>query len=151
MVTSSGTAACETAFARDARANSSFLDNGFERWGWTNGPYSAGSYFLELWAGAGQGDLTKGYLAGSVRVDYNGTLATVTYTMNRGWWLNETQLYIGSTKFPQVKQGTKLVDTVSPGQYPYKHSLNTATSDTFTAAASGPVYAIAHAVACRLQ
>jgi hypothetical protein len=148
---STGAATCETAFARDAAKNISFLDYGFERWGWSNGPYSVGRYVMDLWAGAGQSDVTKGYLAGTVTVDYNGSFASVTYRMNSGWWLNETHAYAGATMFPQVKQGQKIVDTVSPGQFPLKHSLDHATSDTFTTAVSGSIYTIAHAVACRAQ
>lgn len=146
-----GVAACETAFARDAGANISFLDLGFQRWGWTNGPYTAGSYVLDLWAGAGQSDIRRGYLAGTVRVDYNGSTATVTYTMNSGWWLTETHLYVGAARLPKVKQGPKLVETVAPGQYPYQHPLDAATSDTYAVSASGPIYVVAHAIACQLR
>lgn len=142
---------CETAFARDVNANHNFLDYDFNRWGWSNGPYGAGTYTLDLWAGAGQSDVTKGYLAGKVTVSYNGSIATVTYQTVNGWWLNEAQVYVGSTMFPLQKQGSKLVPTVSPGQYPQNHSLTNATTDTFSFTASGPVYVIAHAVTCRAK
>ena len=144
-----GVPSCETAFARDASHNYDFLNYGFQRWGWSNGPYSPGHYDLDFWAGAGQSDVTKGYLAGRVSIDIANSIAKVTYTMSRGWWLTETQLYVGSTMFPMVTQGKGVEASVAPGQYGNLHnSLADATTDTFTVVASGPVYVIAHGVAC---
>lgn len=140
---------CETAFAYDPQAHTDFLTAGFERWGWTNGPYAPGRYVVDLYAAAGQSDITKGYLAGTVIIDYSGSVATVTYETRLDWTLNETHLYVGSTAFPTVKQGAKRVSTVSPGQFPYQHSLDAVQRDTFAVAVTGPIYIIAHAVACR--
>lgn len=141
-------ASCNTAFAYDANANWNFLNYGFSRWGWSNGPYTAGRYVLDIYAGAGQSDISKGYHVGYLTIDHNGSSATVTYEAKPGWFFNETHLYVGSQMFPSVKQGNKTVFTVSPGQFPYQHSLTTATTDTFNVPAAASSYVIAHSVAC---
>lgn len=145
-------ATCNTAFAYDPAAHANFLDYGFSRWGWSNGPYEGGRRVLDIYAGAGQSDISKGYHAGYLTVDHNGSSVTVTYEAKPGWFLNETHLYVGGQMFPMVKQGNKLVATVSPGQFPYQHSLETPVStDTYTVPVSGSSYVIAHAVACFVQ
>ncbi|MCD4683547.1 MAG: hypothetical protein K8R86_09720 [Bacteroidales bacterium] len=141
---------CETAFAWGDEYATCFIDipylNG-NRWGWTNGPLSSGIYDFELWAGAGQCDLSKGTLVGTLNIDYDGSIATVTYSMDAGFTLNETHLYIGDEPVPQKNNGQY---TVAPGQYPYKHDdLNGANSDTYVVdGLSGDIYVIGHAVAC---
>jgi hypothetical protein len=123
-----------------------FLDYGFHRWGWTNGPLSEGSYTFDLYAGAAQCKLYKGYLAGWIDVDYSGGTVTVTYNTYTGYVLTETHLYAGNDKFPK-KNGSP---TVAPGQYPYKHDpLDNVTTDSYTVTGlSGDIYIIAHAVVC---
>ncbi len=68
---------------------------------------------LDIYAGAGQSDITKGYLT----IDHDGSSATVTYEGKPGWFFNETHRYVGSQMYPTVKQGNKMVFTVSPGQF----------------------------------
>jgi hypothetical protein len=145
-------ACAETAFGKYDTANVCFLDDGFNRWGWTNGPLSAGfSGSFNLYAGAGQCDTAKGTLVGTVNVDYTvpGTV-TVTYNITPGsnFNLTQTHLYVGANKYPQVKVGNKWVNTVAPGQYPYIHdSLANVQTDTFTVTGvSGKIYVIAHGV-----
>jgi hypothetical protein len=136
---------CETAYGRLGGNNTCFIDLGFDNWGWTNGPLGPGTYVMELWAGAGQCDTSKGALVGTVTVVYNGSSVTVTYDLfSEECWLTETHLYVGSTPTP-LKKG---VPTVAPGQYPYQHELDEASSDSFTVSASGNIYVIAHAVVC---
>ena len=147
-----GVAQCETAFARYEPANTSFLDLGFQRWGWTNGPVGPGYYTMDLYAGAGQSDISKGTLVGTLTVGYDGVLANVTYNTTGGWWMNETQLYVGNNRLPLFKQGKNLVETVAPGQYPFLHgTVDGATEDGYTVSAGGDVYVVAHAVTCHYE
>jgi hypothetical protein len=141
----------ETAFAYGGDYATCFLcfdfdGNGksdFKNWGWSNGPLAAGSYEFELWAGAAKCDLTKGTLVGAVTVDYDGSTATVTYTIDAGWMMERTQLYVGSEPLPM----TDGEYTVSPGQYPYIHDpVADPTTDTYTVTGlSGNIYVVAHA------
>ncbi len=114
------------------------------RWGWTNGPLSAGQYSFPIYAGAGQSDISKGTDVGTLTVSYEGTRAIVTYAVKSGFVLTETHLYVGSEQLPSFKGEY----TVAPGQYPNKHgSLADVSADSFTVQnLSGPVYVVAHAV-----
>ena len=118
-------------------------------WGWTNGPLGPGSYEFPIYASAAKCNISKGTLVGTLTVDYDGSTATVTYTMNAGFTMDETQLYVGSDILPK-KNGDY---TVSPGQYPYQHvPVVDPTTDTYTISGlSGPIYVVAHAVACWLE
>jgi hypothetical protein len=146
--------ACDTAFAKGT-PSISFLDLGFERWGWTNGPLGTGSYSMDIWAGAAQSDTTKGTHVGTLSVLYDDTYdaAVVTYQMSPGFWMEETHLYVGSDRLPKFKQGNKFVETVAPGQYPYIHDdLEGVTRDSYAVSPlSGFIYVVAHAVVCHWQ
>jgi hypothetical protein len=141
-------AVCETAFAYGGDDAVCFLDTDVidtSRWGWFNGPLAAGSYSFDLYAGAGQCDLSKGTLVGQVSVDFDGATAQVSYSMGSGFTLDETHLYVGAEPLPR-KNGEY---TVAPGQYGNVHTLTAASSDSFTVSGlSGSVYVVAHAVAC---
>lgn len=140
-------ATCGTAYAYHAGYATCFLDLGFHKWGWTNGPLGSGSYEFQLWAGAAHCDTSKGRLVGQVTVNYNGSTAVVTYQMYEGNWMTETHLYVGNNRLPKDKKGK---ETVSPGQYPYVHDpLNNVTTDSYTVTGlSGNIYVVAHAVVC---
>jgi len=112
------------------------------RWGWTNKVQPNTTASFELYAGAGQCDLSKGTLVGTVTVVHNGSTVTVTYEMNDGFTLDETHVYVGSAPLPTGRRG----DTVAPGKYPYGHDLTNASSDMYEIDANGNVYVIAHAV-----
>jgi hypothetical protein len=87
----------ETAFAFGGDYATCFLDidndgdgeGDFSRWGWTNGPLPAGSYEFDIYAAAGQCDLSPYSLA-------------------------ETHVYVGNDILPQDNKGGY---TVAPGQY----------------------------------
>ncbi len=116
--------ACETGFAICAESISTcFLDSGFNRWGWTIGSVSpwGGTHTYQIFAGAGQCDTSKGKLAGTVTLKYEAGVAMVKFIANEGYVFKETHLYVGDTPYPMKKQGKKVVPTVAPGQYPYKH------------------------------
>ncbi|MGB6873713.1 MAG: hypothetical protein WBE46_06220 [Dehalococcoidia bacterium] len=138
---------CGTAYAYHADYATCFLDLGFTKWGWTNGPLEPGSYEFQFWAGAAHCDTSNGRLVGQVTVDYDGSTAVVTYQMYEGNWMTATHLYVGSNRLPSDKKGN---ETVSPGQYPYKHDpLNNVTTDSYTVTGlSGDIYVVAHAVVC---
>jgi hypothetical protein len=140
-------AMCGTAYAYYAGHATCFLNLGFSKWGWTNGPLGPGSYVFQLWAGAAKCDTSKGRLVGQVTVNYNGSTAVVTYQMYEDNYMTATHLYVGSNRLPRDKNGK---ETVTPGQYPYVHgSLNNATTDTYTVTGlSGNIYVVAHAVVC---
>ena len=144
----------ETAFAKIHGAERCFDNDGFMRWGWTNGPFTENSpdgfYELALYAAAGQCDYTKGVYVGRVLIWYNEAekSARVKYHMlrTRPYILYETHLYLGPDKYP-IKNNGK--ETVAPGQYPYKHSnLGGVKDDWYTIEniPEGGFYVIAHAV-----
>lgn len=158
---------CETVFANGGASALCFIndldfhpwnipDGTFERWGWTNGPLAPGSYIFNLYAGAAHCDVSRGTLVGTLTVVYASGTANVTYTMNPGFSLNETHLYVGSDILPKHCKGSpghpnyECDWTVAPGQFPYKHNnLGGATSDSYTVAGlSGNIFVVAHAVAC---
>lgn len=142
---------CETAFAHDSEQSICFIGSGLlqtNRWGWTNGPLVPGSYTFEIYAGAGQCDLSKGALVGSLSVDFDGSVAQVQYNMLPGFIMDETHLYVGSEPLP--RNGTEY--TVAPGQYGNIHNLTTASSDSYSIAGlTSPVYVVAHAVTCSVN
>jgi len=142
---------CETAFATGSDVESTcFIEDGFNRWGWTLGALPEGNYTFDLYAGAGQCDTDKGELVGLVSIDYTGGTASVTYRItNAGYSLTETHLYVGSEAYPTAKNGKT---TVAPGKYGNQHNLDDATSDSYTVdGLSGDIYIIAHAVVCEGQ
>ncbi|MEZ4811267.1 MAG: hypothetical protein R2819_12980 [Allomuricauda sp.] len=126
---------CETAFARGNDGNTCFIDTGlFSRWGWTIGPLSEGtSESYEVYAGAGQCDISKGQLVGTVDVEYVDGNVTVTYNIDSSYTVSETHTYAGNAMFPVDKKGDP---TVAPGQYTVQENL------------SGDIYVIAHAAVC---
>jgi len=141
---------CGTAYAYNASYATCFLDLGFTKWGWTNGPLGAGFYVFQLWAGAADCDTSKGRLVGQVTVNYDGSTAVVTYQIYEGNWITAIHLYVGNNHLPRDKKG---VETVTPGQYPYAHDpLNYVITDTYTVTGlSGNIYLVAHAVVCWLE
>ena len=140
----------ETAFAYDCVDALCFIDipdEGINRWGWTNGAYGPGTYYLDIYAGAGQCDITKGTLVGLLTVDYDGTTATVTYNTCGDYTMTETHLYVGIDILAWDNDPDDPGFTVAPGQYPYIHEdLGNAQEDVFTVAVTGDIYVVAHAV-----
>lgn len=124
---------CETAFARGTDGATCFIDNGFSRWGWSIGPLAEGDYSYDVYAGAGQCDINKGELVGTVDVSYSGGNVDVTYNIDSAYEVTETHTYAGTAMYP-TKKGEP---TVAPGQYSITEDL------------SGEIYVIAHAVVCK--
>jgi hypothetical protein len=146
---------CETAFAfGGTEVGTCFIGQGFSRWGWTNSIAGFGNYSFNIYAAAGQCEISNGTLVGTLNVVYDNGTATVTYNINSPYTLEQTHLYVGSGMFPLVKQGKdNYVPTVAPGQYPYQEDSNEFLSPnqyTITGL-TGPIYVIAHAVVCGVQ
>ena len=110
----------ETAWAYGgelANPNWDYVNNRF--WGWTNGPLTEDEYEWDIYAGAGQNDLTKGQVVGTLYVEYLDGTVTVTYQLDDGFYLGETHLWVGDDVLPMVNQGRRQVYTNAPGQFPY--------------------------------
>ncbi|MCD4663991.1 MAG: hypothetical protein K8R68_01895 [Bacteroidales bacterium] len=135
---------CETAYAYGDNFATCFLDIpdiNSNNWGWSNGPISdPSSYSWDIYAGAGQCDITKGTWVGTLDVDYSGGIATVTYNIDPNFTLDETHLYVGSEILARNKKGQF---TTAPGQFPYSGETSY-TIDGLT----GDIYVVAHSVVC---
>lgn len=77
------------------------------RWGWVINLTVTGATTYDIWAGAGLNYTSKGKLVGKLTVNWDGTTATVTYSMASGFTLVETHVYAGDFK----------PTTIAPGQY----------------------------------
>lgn len=124
-------------------------------WGWTNGPLSEGSYEFPVYAGAGQNDIEKGTLVGTLYVEYEGGNVTVKYELDEGYFLGETHLWVGEEVLPEVRRGNRTEFTNAPGQFPYGGYLGFDAEDLSDAKTEwewsgsgfeGEIYIAAHAV-----
>ena len=124
-------------------------------WGWTNGPLSEGSYEWDLYAGAGQNILSKGTVVGTVSVNYTGDCVYVTYSVDEGYYLGETHLWVGNDWLPEVTRGRRTVYTDAPGQFPHGVDYGFDAADPGTwetewswsgCGFSGQIYVAAHGV-----
>lgn len=112
------------------------------RWGWAINMTETGSYDFELWVGAGLNKTENGLKVGEGTIDFNGSEATISYTLYSGYSVKETHIYAGDF----------VPATLAPGQYgnidyfyPYAtdYELNVELSDTD----GDGVWFIIHAVA----
>ncbi|MBL7471254.1 hypothetical protein [Robertkochia sediminum] len=146
--TETETVTCETLFARgnDEQAMC-FLNDGFNRWGWTNELTQEGAYTFNLYAGAGQCDTEKGTLVGFAEINYTDGTVSVSVSMLEGFTLSETHLYVGNDPYPLNVNGN---ETVAPGQYPHKETFEEGVAhfDEVVTGLSGTVYVIFHGVVC---
>ena len=61
----------------------------------------------DLWAGAGQNDVSKGTNVGSVMVTYTAPdILHVTYIVNPPWELSEAHVWVGNDKYKMLKDCT---------------------------------------------
>lgn len=152
---------CETAFAYNGDdPGTCFLqidldgdgEGDFNRWGWTIGPLAESdeTRYYDIYAGAGQCDITKGTRVGKLMVSYFDGVASVVYMLDldNEWLITEVHTYVGNNILPQ-KSGNY---TVAPGQYP--HQAKSASGIKTTVAyvvedLSGDIYVVAHAVVCK--
>ncbi|WP_166638613.1 T9SS type A sorting domain-containing protein, partial [Maribacter spongiicola] len=146
---------CETAYARsnDENVRTCFTEiaNLYgNNWGWTNEiPSINGEYELDLYAAAGQCDITKGALVGNAIIVYNNGSVDVTVSVLNGYKITETQLFVGNNQAP-VKSNGDL--TVAPGLYPYQDDVNgdfnTYTFEGINTGDMDSFYVILHANVC---
>jgi hypothetical protein len=127
---------CETSFAKGNSGDdhACFDESVFSRWGWNIGPITPGTYTYDVYAGAGQCDITKGALVGTVTITYNGTNVSAVYDLADGYTNTETHLYAGVAPFPTKNNGSY---TVAPGKYTVQNDLD-----------GEAIYVIAHSVVC---
>ncbi|MFA8433153.1 MAG: hypothetical protein ACEPOZ_01435 [Marinifilaceae bacterium] len=144
---------CETAFAKGGwvwttgkKSNPEKLPSlelTKNRWGWVIELTQIGDTEYEIWAGAGLNNTSKGELVGTLLVSWDGSSASVTYSMLDGYCLEEVHLYAGDMK----------PTTIAPGQYgninefdpnAISHTFNVVLEDS----GDGSVWLIAHAVVC---
>jgi hypothetical protein len=131
---SSGGDAIGTAFAYSGNPATAFSALGLAtRWGWTINFGGPGTRTYDVYVGAGQNDLSKGTLVGTVTITYTGSTVTATYNLLPGYSILEEHLYAGSTQAPMRVSGKKTVPTVAPGQYTVNVS-------------GGSIWVIAHSV-----
>ena len=115
---------CETAFGKaqtdgDDGISTCFIDMEaykFNRWGWTVELPGPGTYTFDIYAGAGQCDLSKGTLVGTAEVNYSGGTVSVDYDINDGFGINEVHTYAGKDPVPSNPNNNNK-PTVAPGQY----------------------------------
>jgi hypothetical protein len=92
-----------------------------DAWGWTN--YFDGEtefpVVMDLWAGAGQNDTTKGFKVGTVTVEVDGDCVTVTYEIDEGYSMTEAHLWVGDTPLPLIVKKGIANPTSAPGQFPF--------------------------------
>lgn len=140
----------ETAFAYSPDFGTCFLDidedadgkSDFNRWGWTLGALAPGEYTFDLYAGAGQCDLEKGTLVGTVTVEYDGETATFAYAVTGDNKLHKVHAYAGSAIL--ATNGGEF--TVAPGQYTVQTDAEGTQTATLTITGlSGDIFVVAHA------
>ncbi len=131
----------EMTFVKDSDALTVMeKNNPTSRWGWQiTVPPGDGTLEKDIYAGAGQNDINKGTLVGTLTVTRAGDDVTVAYNMFDNATMSATHLYVG----------TGYVPTVAPGQYGNLHELTDASDDEFTVTVSGSagqnLYVVGHA------
>ena len=117
-----------------------------ERWGWTNGPLTGDAYTFDLYAGAGQNDLTKGTRVGTVTANRNASTWTITFTTTNGT-LGATHVYLGADFTAWKTQGQGQVRVVANGLLGSTNNAADSTTSTHTITYTGatPPYLIMHA------
>lgn len=115
-----------------------FTDIAINMPGWTTSIVDPGSYPQVLYADPTGCDPSSLTAVGTVSVDYDGSTATVTFTMTGTYTLDLAAVYIGGSEAPP---------STDPNLYPYKQALSGATTYTFTIEGVSPFsYFVAQAL-----
>ena len=117
----------ETAYAYSGNEEDCFLNYGFDRWGWVIGPFFPNDNLnssFDLYAGAGQCNLSSGINVGEVHLEYSQESVVVTCTLDNPHIFYEINTYVGNAMFPTLPNGNP---TVAPGHY--GNNINFAQSD----------------------
>lgn len=121
-----------------------FLDYGFDTFGWTNGPMSPNETFLstyELWINVAGCDISKATKVGEIKLHYFAGTATATLTLLPGYTMSKSAMYMGNDMFPKIGE----VNIIDPANYPYKHDLSGAATDSYVVnGLSGNIYVIGY-------
>jgi hypothetical protein len=121
-----------------------FLDYGFDTFGWTNGAMNPNETFLstyELWINVAGCDISKAIKVGEIRLHYFAGTATATFTLLPGYTMSKSAMYMGNDMFPKIGG----VNTIDPANYPYKHDLSGAATDSYVVnGLSGNIYVIGY-------
>jgi len=145
---------CETAFAKSVNHSTCFIggdfnddsvDDGFNRWGWTNGPLPDGDYEFPVYAAAGQCDINKGTHVGNLSITLSNGLLTYDLKTFSEFLITEFHLYAGTDPLP-TSNGEF---TVAPGQYPVVEEFSsglTIYSGSFVVDSNS--FVVNHAVVC---
>ena len=132
---------CETAFMLGNTTLIS-LDLGNKRWGWAEyfeGP--SGIYEHDVYAGAGQNDIAKGTMVGTVTLTVSDDNVEVKFDLNSGVIADETHIYFSDDNAPT---------TTAPGQYGNTDGSDFTGSRTtnFSYSGDGDFWLIVHAEVC---
>ena len=113
------------------------------RWGWAINLTSPGTTTYDIFAGAGLNKTSNGAKVGTLTVTWDGTMATVLYSMLPGNYLEEVHIYAGDNS----------PTTIAPGQYGYPttgYDVNDLTSFSYQVplfdANGGGVWIVAHSL-----
>jgi hypothetical protein len=136
---------CETGYAYGGDQGDCFLNLNTQgnNWGWSNGGITEGTYSWDIYAGAGQCDLSRGTLVGTLDIVYSGGVAAITYNIDAGFTLEETHLHIGETEATRLPLNKKKKFITAPGQFDYSGGSYFEIPNL-----SGEIWVTAHAVVC---
>ena len=134
---------CETAFMMGNNTLIS-LNLGNKRWGWAEYFDAAdGTYTHDIYAGAGQNDISKGTLVGQAKIKVAGGDVHVEITLSAGVTANETHIYFSDNNAPT---------TTAPGQYGFTDGTDFTGTKTFDFSSSyggdGDFWIIVHLEVC---
>ena len=149
---------CKTSFAYDATVGTCFDDLGFNRWGWSLGPFDDNTFTgnvtlsFDIYAGAAKCDIGKGHLVGELRVHYdvNDDEYTITWIVDAPFKF--TGFHLNVDNKPLATNNGNGQDTVAPGQYTHVVDLNgqEVETQTINGNITGNWFIIAHADVCAL-
>ena len=132
-----------------------FLEDGFERWGWVNRIRVDSTYYLAVYAGAGQCDyMNKGDSVGVAILEFYGNSLKITFDLIDPWVATEVHVNVSDDMYPTMENGkNKGEPTVAPGKYTVVYEKD-APITGFTVEVDGLdddgyAYVIVHAVTCR--
>ncbi len=134
--------------------NKDVEDNPSSAWGWTNEVGDAVHYVFGLYTGAGQNDLDKGELVGTVTVHIDGEDSWVEYELfEEDCWLSEVHLWVGETELPMPPRGRDQIPTptAAPGQFnyiAYPGEGESVYQFDFDVSGMSEIWIAAHAVVC---
>jgi hypothetical protein len=144
-------AMCESAWARSKTWDHPFCDfdclTNNRRWGFTNGPFGAGTHLMEVYAGGGGGNTCEPNapsLTGWLSLHYDGETAMVTYSAAPGYEWTETHLYVGNAPL----MGYPDACTVAPGQFAISSNEGGMELVHHLGGLTGEIYVAAHAEVC---